>query len=65
MGGICNHMLTLSDENWTKEKKSLSSEFVEEQPDEHQEKTSYAPRSVHFEEVDMDFELRLLESHYN
>jgi len=46
-------------------KKSLSSEFVEEQHDEHQEKASCAPRSVRFEEVDMDFELRLLESHYN
>ena len=41
-------------------KKRLSSEFVEEQPDEHQEKASCAPRSVRFEEVDMDFELRLL-----
>ena len=48
-------MLTLSDENWTKEKKRLSSEFVEEQPDEHQEKASCAPRSVRFEEMDMDF----------
>ena len=48
-----------------RKKKSLSFEFVEEQPDEHQEKASCAPRSVRFEEVDMDFELRLLESHYN
>jgi len=46
-------------------KKRLSSEFVEEQPDEHQEKASCALRSVHFEEVDMDFELRLFDSHYN
>jgi len=43
-----------------RKKKSLSFEFVEEQPDEHEEKASCAPKSVHFEEVDMDFELRLL-----
>jgi len=48
-----------------RKKKRLSTEFVEEQPDEHQEKASCAPRSVRFEEVGMDFELRLLESHYN
>jgi len=45
--------------------KRLSSEFVEEQPDKHQEKASCALRSVRFEEVDMDFELRLFDSHYN
>ena len=55
-------MLTLSDQNWTKEQIFViwNSESIEEQPDEHQEKASCAPKSVHFEEVDMDFELRLL-----
>jgi hypothetical protein len=40
-------------------KKRLSSEFVEEQPDEHQEKASCALRSVRFEEVDMDFDITI------